>query len=210
MASALLTRPDGDPLTFWEQGAARRAHIQQLSDDITCLAAHLDAAMCRWLDLLREFDDWGGWAETGVKSLAHWLNWKCGMGLGTARERIRVARALADLPHTSARFRDGRISFSKVRAITRVATANNEDVFLNIARYGTAWHVERVVRMWRREKRRDAIRAENRRHALRKLTWFTDDDGSIVLQGRFPPEPGWVLGVALKAMMEPQFLELAK
>ncbi|MEJ8569171.1 HNH endonuclease signature motif containing protein [Elongatibacter sediminis] len=178
--------------------------IRQLADDITSLAAHIDAAMFRWLSLLAEFDETGGWAGDGIRSLAHWLNWQCGMSLGTARERVRVARALKDLPRTSEQFRLGRLSYSKVRAITREATPENEDILLHIARHGTAWHIEKIIRLWRREQRLEAVKDENRRHALRELYFRTDDDGSLILQARFTPEQGAVVRQALEALLETQ------
>ena len=53
-----------------------------LIDRITELAGHLNAANARWLALIAELDRRRGWAEWGVKSCAHWLNWKCGIDLG--------------------------------------------------------------------------------------------------------------------------------
>jgi hypothetical protein len=128
----------------WTKVNQRRSHLQKLEDDITSLAAHIDAAMFRWLELIREFDECEGWAGDGIRSCAHWLNWKCGLGLGAARERVRVANALKNLPKICEAFRQGRVSYSKVRAMTRVATTRNEDVLLDIAFHGTAWHVERA------------------------------------------------------------------
>src|SRR5690606_11700310 len=107
----------------------RKQRVQQLEDDLCELAAHIDAAMFRWLELLREFDECQGWGGgEGIKSCAHWLNWKCGLSLNAGRERLRVAQALPQLPQTTAAFREGRLSYSKVRAITRVATSKNESV----------------------------------------------------------------------------------
>ncbi len=183
------------------------ARVRRLADEIATLAAHIDAAMYRWLELLREFDECGGWAGDGMKSLAHWLNWQCGISLGTARERVRVAHALKDLPQTSAEFRSGRLSYSKVRAITREATAANESVFLDIAHHGTAWHVERVVRSWRREHRAEALQAENRRHDLRELNFHTDGDGCLVMKARLTPEQGAVVRQAIEAMTDSLFRE---
>jgi 5-methylcytosine-specific restriction endonuclease McrA len=121
------------------------------------------------------------------------LNWKCGIGLGAAREKVRVAHALKGLPKISDEFRLGEISYSKVRALTRVATEENEDFLIGFARHGTASHVERLVRQYRRVKRNEALELENERHARRELHWFEDDDGSLVFKGRFTPEQGALL-----------------
>ncbi|HSC07001.1 MAG TPA: DUF222 domain-containing protein, partial [Steroidobacteraceae bacterium] len=133
-----------------------------LVEQITTLAGHLNAANARFLALIAELDRRQGWAEWGVKSCAHWLNWKCGIGLGAAREKVRVAHALGKLPRIAAAMAEGRVSYAKARELTRVADATNEDFLLNIALCGTASHVEQVTRGYRRaldatELTRDAI-----------------------------------------------------
>ena len=111
----------------------------RLGDEITEMAAHLTAGTCQLLELIAIFDEEGGWNGPGIASCANWLNWKCGMSMGTARERVRVARALPALPKILAAFRQGKVSYSKVRAMTRVATSRNEDGLLNVALHGTAF-----------------------------------------------------------------------
>jgi hypothetical protein len=117
-----------------------------LIDQITELAGHLNAAHARWLALIAELDRRNAWAEWGVKSCAHWLNWKCGLDLGAAREKLRVAHALEGLPRIAASMAAGKLSYSKVRAMTRVADGANEEYLLNIALHATAHHVEKLVR----------------------------------------------------------------
>jgi len=141
--------PGSTQAEFVGQLAARQLHKENLADQITELAAHIHAATFRLLVLIREFDECEGWAGEGVLSCAHWLNWKCGMALGAARKRIRVAHALKNLPKVSQTFRKGKISYSKVRAMTRVGTRKNEKYLLMIAHFGTASHVERLVRNYR-------------------------------------------------------------
>ncbi len=139
--------------------------LTTLEDEITELSAHLNAATYRLLTLIREFDEREGWSGPGMKSCAHWLNWKCGIDLGAAREKVRVAHALDALPNISSALRAGQISFSKVRAMTRVATPQNEDYLLMIANHGTAAHVERLVHKYRQVKRCEALERENARIA---------------------------------------------
>ena len=186
----------------------RQQHIQRLEEDLCELAAHIDAAMFRWLELLREFDECSGWAGEGIKSCAHWLNWKCGLSLNAGRERLRVAKALPLLPQATAAFREGRLSYSKVRAISRVATAKNESVLLNIAFHGTTWHVEQAVSAWRRELRLEALKVDRLRHDLRELSCHYDDDGFLILKGRFTPEQGAVIQQALNAALDELHEEL--
>jgi len=177
-------------------------NLQALADQITELSAHIHAATWRLPMLIREFDERDGWAAPGLKSCAHWLNWQRGIALGAAREKVRVAHALKDLPGISEAFRSGRLSFSKVRAMTRVATPDNEDYLLMIADHGTAAHVERLVRGYRSVKRTEALEAENERHDLRALSWHFDDDGSLEIKSRLTPEQGARVMQALRAAMD--------
>ena len=179
----------------------------RLGDEITEMAAHLAAGTCHLLELIQVFDEAEGWSFPGIASCAHWLNWKCSMSMGTARERVRVARALPALPKILAAFREGKVSYSKVRAMTRVATRRNEDSLLNVAFYGTAAHVETHVRLYRQVKRNEAFEQGNLSHARRRLTLYPDDDGSWVIHGRLSPEQGALLSKALDAAKEQLFEE---
>ena len=161
-----------------------------LGDRICELAAHLNAANCRLLELIAEFDRHEGWGADGCNSCAHWLNWKCGIGLNAAREKVRVAHALAALPLIHESFSKGVISYSKVRAMSRVATADNEGYLLMLAMHGTAAHVETVVRGYRRAKADLELKAANERHDRRELNWYFDDDGMLVVKIRLTPEDG--------------------
>jgi hypothetical protein len=170
-----------------------------LIDQITALAGHLNAANARFLALVAELDRRRAWAEWGVKSCAHWLNWKCGIGLGAAREKVRVAHALDKLPRIAAAMAEGRISYAKARELTRVADASNEIYLLNIALCGTASHVEQVTRGYRRaldaaELTREAIQQRDQSFAC-----YTDTDGSLVIRGRVPAEIGSLIKKALEA-----------
>lgn len=184
---------------------ARVNALKQLGEKISELSAHLDAGEFQLLKLVEEFDRELGWGNCGVASCAHWLNWKCGIGMGAAREKVRVAKALPDLPKISEAFSSAKISYSKVRAMTRVATAKNEDVLLNVALHGTASHVEKQVELYRRVKRIEALEQENERHDHRELYWSVDSDGYWQFRGRFTPEQGALLSKALDAAMDEAF-----
>ena len=86
----------------------------------------MNADSYRMLMLVREFDDRLGWMKWQYKSCAEWLAWRCGISLWAAREKVRTAHALRTLPKISAAFADGRVSYTKVRALTRVAQAHDE------------------------------------------------------------------------------------
>jgi len=161
-----------------------------LVSEITTLAGHLNAGNARFLALIAELDRRQGWAEWGVKSCAHWLNWKCGITLGAAREKVRVARALETLPRVAAAMAEGRVSYFKAREMTRVATPANEDYLLNIALCGTASHVEDVVRGYRRALDAEELSREAVQQRDQHLWFHTEPDGSMTIRGRVPAEVG--------------------
>jgi 5-methylcytosine-specific restriction endonuclease McrA len=175
--------------------------LEQLGDKIAELSAHLDAATARLLDLIREFDARGGW-NTGFRSCAHWLSWRVGLDLGAARERARVARALGTLPALAEALARGELSYAKVRALTRVATPETEARLLAVGRVGTAAHVERIVRGWRRVDRQAEEREAAKQHARRSLHVYQAEDGTVVLRGQLAPEVGALLLRALDAARE--------
>ena len=184
----------------------RRTDTARLGDSIAELAARIQAATFELLVMIHEFDERGGWGE-GFKSCAHWLNWRTGLAMGAAREKVRVAHALAELPLLSAAMRRGALSYSKVRALTRIATPDTEASLLDFARCATAAHVERLVRAWRRVDRIAEAEDEQRRHAGRHLDTWVDEDGMLVIRGRLSPEVGAVVRRALEAAAEQLYQE---
>src|SRR5256712_1361284 len=177
------------------------AEVDRLGDEIAELSAHLDAAIARLLDLIREFDARDGW-NTGFRSCAAWLSWRVGLDRGAAREKVRVARALGTLPLLAQALARGELSYAKVRALTRVATPEAEERLLAVGRAGTAAHVERIVRGWRRVDRNAEARETARQHASRALHVYEDEDGTVVLRGRLAPEGGALLLRALAPARE--------
>ena len=175
--------------------------LDRLGDEIAELSAHLDAATARLLDLIREFDARGGW-NTGCRSCAAWLSWRVGLAPGAAREHVRVARALGTLPLLAQALARGELSYAKVRALTRVATPETEERLLAVGRAGTADHVERIVRGWRRVDRQAEAREAARQHASRALHVYPDSDGTVIVRGRLTPEVGALLVQALAAARE--------
>ncbi len=175
--------------------------LDQLGDEIAELSAHLDAATARLLDLIREFDAREGW-NSGFISCAAWLSWRVGLAPGAAREHVRVARALGALPLLARALARGELSYAKVRALTRVATPETEERLPAVGREGTAEHVERIVRGWRRVDRQAEAREEALRHASRALHVYPDSDGTVMIRGRLTPEVGALLVQALTAARE--------
>jgi uncharacterized protein DUF222/HNH endonuclease len=175
--------------------------IESLEREICELAAHIAVATCRWLELVAEFDARGGWAEWGVKSCAHWLSWRCSLGLGTARNQVRVARRLAELPLIREAFSRGELSYCKVRALSRVASPATEAGLLEIARHATGAQLEKLVRGYG-SALSATLGTSQRTHELRYLRWSWDEDGSLRIEGRLPAEDGGVFVKAVGALEE--------
>ena len=138
-----------EPPTHYNTKTEPPINNDQLADQITTLAGQINAAHYRFLILIAEFERRKAWSGYGLRSCAHWLNWKCGIDMGAAREKVRTALALTNLPKTKTAFQKGELSFSKVRALTKIATPKNESFLLNIAEYGTAHHMEKLVKSYR-------------------------------------------------------------
>ncbi len=171
---------------------------QTIESELCSQAAHVAAGECRLLLLVGEFDRRGTWAGQGLRSCAHWLNWRVGTSMGAAREQVRVARALDELPVLRASFETGEISYSKVRAITRIATPRLEEGLVEMARYATASQLEQIVREFRRCTSEEAARAIAQR-SRQFLRSYTDDDGMVVIHARLTPEDGAVVLAAIEA-----------
>jgi Domain of unknown function (DUF222)/HNH endonuclease len=174
---------------------ASRIPLERLEAQICELAGHLTAATCRFLVLLGDFDARRGWADWEMTSCAAWLSWKCQMSSGTAREHVRVARALRDLPVIRGEFGAGRLSYAKVRALTRIATPDTDAGLAEIAGPMTGNQLERFARAHRQVSSVDDAAARIRR----RLTWRLEEDGSLAGTFRLPPLQGAVLLKALRA-----------
>src|SRR5277367_3991542 len=169
--------------------------LERLEAQICELAGHLAAATCRFLVLLADFDARRGWASWEMNSCAEWLSWKCQMSSGTAREHVRVARALRDLRVIRGEFGAGRLSYAKVRALTRIATPDNEAGLAELAGPMTGNQLERFARVHRQVSSVDDAAARVRR----RLAWRIEEDGSLSGTFRLPPLQGAVLLKALRA-----------
>ncbi|WP_182358881.1 HNH endonuclease signature motif containing protein [Tomitella gaofuii] len=173
--------------------------IKEVERELCTLAAHIAAATARFLILLAQFDRRGGWNGIGVLSCAHWLSWRCGINLRTARDQVRVARRLEALPLTRAACTAGTLSYSKVRAITRVATPETESDLVESARGATASQLERLVRGLRSvpvpEPDKDARPPAAPEHRLSHR--WDSETGDLVVSGRLSAADGKVLLAAL-------------
>ncbi len=176
-----------------EDRAALEAATERRVDELACLSAHLSAATARWLELVWELQELGDSSD-----LRGFLAWRCGITGREAREFLRVAEALRELPAIRAAFARGELTFSKVRALTRVATGSSEESLLELAGALTASQLERALRAFRRVAAEDAREA----HELEYVDYYLDDDGTLFLRARLAAEDGTLLIKALEAARE--------
>ena len=185
-----------------DPGKSLQRRIDEMAEELARQAAHITAAEYRWLALLAEFDEIGGWAMGGARSCAAWLSWACGVSLPAARERVRVARALPGLPLVSAAFAAGRMSYSKVRAVTRVATPDNEAMLVLYAESATAAQLEKVIRGYRRCQRDEDNLDAHQQFERRSVRWWVDDEGYIRIAARLAPDDGALIVAQMERLAE--------
>ncbi len=174
----------------------------QLTDEITTWAGRIAAAEAYLIDLVAELDRRGSWFGPGLLSTAHWLSWRLGMGLKAAHERVRVARALPTLPLTNDAFHAGRLSWTQVRAVTRVASPDDDATYLECARHASGAQLEKLVRGVRRARALSDDAADPERAAwLMRTRLSSDDDGTLVVTIRMPAARGAVFSAALEEAM---------
>jgi hypothetical protein len=131
-----------------EAGVAAMS-TERLEAEATTLAAHIAAASARFLEVVAELERRRSWESWEARSMAHWVSWQCGLGMRAAREHVRVAVALRDLPEARAAFARGELSFSKVRALTRFATPEQDREDVELERQTTAAQLERIANTYR-------------------------------------------------------------
>jgi 5-methylcytosine-specific restriction endonuclease McrA len=175
--------------------AAALVPLERLEARICDLAGHLAAATARFLALVGEFDARRGWACWDLPSCAAWLAWKCQVAPGTAREQVRVARALRELPALAGEFAAGRMSYAKVRALTRIATPATEAVLAEVAGPMTAAQCERFAAAHRTASDAGELAAR----AGRRVRVTVADDGQVWLSAKLPAADGAVVLQALRA-----------
>jgi hypothetical protein len=187
--------------------------IDDLDRAIVNLAARINAASHDLLVLIRRFDERAGWLRWGFENCTEWLHYRCDLSLSAAREKVRVAHALKTLPAIAMAFAKGELSYSKVRALTRVAGPENEDALLTFALHTTASRVEercRELRCGTAASTEDAVRA----FARRALTVRRDPArGTVTITVELPMETGELIDKALDRAREmtasssPEFAE---
>lgn len=166
---------------------------ERLEAELCGMAANIAAATCRWLEMVAEYDRRQAWVSWECRSMTHWLVGHVGMARSTAREHVRVANALTTLPMLRAEFGAGRLSYSRVRTVSRVATPSNEEGLLSVALAATAPQLERWVNAIERAHMANDPDAADQIFESRSVSYTRDDNGAWVARMRLPPEIGALL-----------------
>ena len=175
----------------------RSLSIDELDRGIVSLSAKINAATYELIVLVRQFDERAGWLKWGLSNSAEWLHWRCDLSMSAAREKVRVAHALKSLPAIATAFSIGELSYSKVRPLTRVARANNEEALLSFALNTTASRVEERCRELRCGTA-ESVDEASRAFANRSLRVHRDAArGTMTITIELPLETGELLEKAL-------------
>jgi hypothetical protein len=173
----------------------QRRYADGLAGRISAAAAEAAQSQYVLLELLGEFDAIGAiryWND--FKSLAHWLSWACSMTPGVAREHVRVAKALRRMPTIAGLFKEGRLSYSKVREVTRVVDVVDEHRLAGLALTATASQLARMISGFRTA---DGLRISQQ--TKRTVSWHEREDGMIDFRARLPKEEAAVVLAAMDA-----------
>ena len=178
-----------------------RRSLDELEEELVAHAQRINAAEYAFLELVREFDIRQGWKPYQFNNCAEWLNMKCGIVVGTAREKVRVASALFDLPRISRAFASGELSYSKVRSLSRVATPQNEAQLLDYAQQATAEQVQRRCQQMHNADRAASTHDVNEIHRGRFLRRSVDGCGRMTISVELTEEAGALVMAALERAM---------
>ncbi len=169
---------------------------EAIESEIAILSAQIDTAEHRLLTLVRELDARQRHRDHGLPSMAAWLNWRVGLGPVAAREKVRVAKALGELPEIDAAFAKAEVSYSKVRAMTRIATPESEGRLLHMAKNASAAQLETICRGVEQVTNRTR-EGHSRWVKLRRCS-----DGMVRLEARLHPDEAALVMKAVDAAVE--------
>jgi hypothetical protein len=178
------------------------AELEALGDEIATFAARIDVAEHALITRLRAFDAHEAWGPTGFLSCAAWLSWRIGISIKAAREKVRVARALASLPKVDALFARGELSYSKVRAITRAATPESEQYFIDVAMHATATQIEQLARAYQRVHNLSGDSWQQQLGRRRFVRRCETAGGMVRIELQLPPEEAALVWNAMQSAMD--------
>ena len=165
--------------TIFDDADPSGLELDQIADRLVGHASQIASLTGRFLLLLSEFDRRKGWTGEGIMSCAHWLTLRTGLSMRTAQQYVRVARTLDGVPRIRDAFVEGRLSYSKVRALTRVVTPDREDELLSVALSADAAQLERVVRAIRSIDQREREATEGEVESTASWEWNSDGTLSV-------------------------------
>ncbi len=181
-------------------GEVVRVSSGECADRVCELSAHIQAATAKLAQMAADLDDAGDWSREGMRSCAHWLSVNTGCDVWTGAEIVRVGHALAGLPAIRKAFATARLSFDKARAVTKVATAADEDIWLDVSLSASRAQLTRICNAFRRASAVDGEDLTARQHAQRKVRYWWRDDGMMELFATLPPEDGQVVLAAIESV----------
>ena len=173
-----------------------------LHERIGALAMRVHAATAELVGLAAELDGTGAWAAQGMRSCAHWLSINIGVDVSTGAEMVRAGHALEELPALRAAFAAGRISFDKIRALTRVATSADDELWLQVALQTSGGQLARICRGVRLAFEADDPRRAGDALLHRGVRVWWRDDGMLELMAVLPKEDGAIVMAAIEAVAQ--------
>lgn len=191
-------RPGKGVLGELQKHQQRRVEIDELDKAIGKLNQSINASSYQLLLLIREFDERAGWAGWSFPDGVSWLKWRCDLGAGTAREKLRIAHALKELPLISGEFAAGKLSYSKVRVMTRVATSANESELIEMARRMTVCHLAEHCKQRSNASPSSTALAKNAHESRSYRVWHDQARGTVHVSLEIPVEEGELLEKAVE------------
>ena len=158
----------------------------RLSHDLNDVLTTWSTSQRTVIGLAADFADSGEWMATNAASAAHWIAGIADIEVTTAREWIRVGRRLRSLPLIAELFDADELSYSKVRALSRISTPDNERELAAIAIGVPAGALPRALAAWLHRTSNDD-ELERQQHEQRSVTWRNEPDGLVTFTARLPP-----------------------
>ncbi len=145
-----------------------------------------------------DFADSDEWAISGCSTASRWIAATLDVAPRTANEWIRIGRCLRALPALTEALTDRRLSFSKVKELTRSATPTNERDLVAIAERTPAAQLGRHIAAWlQRHEPENVIDAQQ--HEARSMRWSVEPDGTVLITTRLPPVEAGMMTAAVDA-----------
>ena len=179
------------------------ALISSLRVELVDLGARFSRGQRELVRIAAALDESGEWALDGAKTCAHWIAEALDIEVCTAREWLRIGHALNELPLTDAAFASGDLSYSKIRAVTRIAEPENEAELVDIARRVAAGKLAAALAAWL-ARRETPEQTEERQQKATSLSWKTDVDGMMLLSGRLTPADAALLTTSVDTRVRTQ------